>query len=89
LWDNLLKNLLRKIDVFIKPIYFFISKLFKLDIKQCRTISLEVGLQNSALASTLAVLHFNPLSALPGAIYSIWHNISGSYIATKWAKMLK
>ena len=68
---------------------YYISKLFKLDIKQCRTISLEVGLQNSALASTLAVLHFNPLSALPGAIYSIWHNISGSYIATKWAKMLK
>ena len=68
---------------------YFVSKFFKLDIKQCKTISLEVGLQNSALASTLAVLHFNPLSALPGAIYSIWHNISGSYIATKWAKTSK
>lgn len=65
---------------------YYLSKIFRLDNKQCKTISLEVGLQNSALASALAILHFNPLSALPGAIYSIWHNISGSFIATRWSK---
>jgi BASS family bile acid:Na+ symporter len=65
---------------------YYLSKIFRLDNKQCKTISLEVGLQNSALASALAILHFNPLSALPGAIYSIWYNISGSFIATRWSK---
>ena len=65
---------------------YYISRILRLNNKQCKTISLEVGLQNSALASALAVLHFNPLSALPGAVYSIWHNISGSFIATRWSK---
>ena len=65
---------------------YYLSKILRLDNKQCKTISLEVGLQNSALASALAILHFNPLSALPGAIYSIVHNISGSFIATRWSK---
>lgn len=46
-------------------------------------ISIEVGMQNSGLASSLAVLHFAayPLATIPGAIFSVWHNISGALAA--------
>ncbi|AKE39006.1 Putative Na+-dependent transporter [Corynebacterium camporealensis] len=46
-----------------------------------RTMSVEVGMQNSGLASTLATTHLNPLAALPGAIFSVWHNLSGALLA--------
>lgn len=48
-----------------------------------RAISIEVGMQNSGLASSLATIHFAayPLATIPGAIFSVWHNISGSLIA--------
>ena len=51
----------------------------------CRTLALEVGMQNSGLAATLGKLYFGPLAALPGAIFSVWHNISGSLLAGWWA----
>ena len=46
-------------------------------------VSIEVGMQNSGLASSLATLHFAafPLAAVPGAIFSVWHNISGALAA--------
>ncbi|MDY2669233.1 MAG: bile acid:sodium symporter family protein, partial [Schaalia hyovaginalis] len=48
-----------------------------------RTISVEVGMQNSGLAATLAATHFaaTPESALPGAVFSVWHNLSGALLA--------
>lgn len=48
-----------------------------------RAVSIEVGMQNSGLASSLATLHFAayPLAAIPGALFSVWHNISGALIA--------
>ena len=46
-------------------------------------ISIEVGMQNSGLASSLATLHFAafPMATIPGAIFSVWHNISGALVA--------
>ncbi len=52
----------------------------------CRTLALEVGMQNSGLAATLGRLYFSPLAALPGAIFSVWHNLSGSLLAGFWAR---
>lgn len=46
-----------------------------------RTVSIEVGMQNSGLAAGLAARYFDPASALPGALFSVWHNISGAIIA--------
>ena len=48
-----------------------------------KTIAIEVGMQNSGLACSLAAIHFaaQPLAAVPGAIFSVWHNISGSLFA--------
>ncbi|MPV37039.1 bile acid:sodium symporter family protein [Georgenia subflava] len=46
-----------------------------------RTVAVEVGMQNSGLAAGLAAVHFSPLAALPGAVFSVWHNISGAILA--------
>ena len=53
-----------------------------------RAISIEVGMQNSGLASSLANLHFAayPLATIPGALFSVWHNISGAIVARLYAR---
>lgn len=46
-----------------------------------RTMAVEVGMQNSGMAATLATAYLSPLAALPGAVFSVWHNISGAILA--------
>ena len=60
-----------------------IGRLLRLSPAKRRAISIEVGMQNSGLASSLANLHFAayPLATIPGAIFSVWHNISGAAVA--------
>ncbi len=65
------------------------AKLLKLNNKQSRTVSIEVGMQNSGLATSLAVAHFNPSAAIAGALFSVWHNISGSIMANIWTRKQK
>ncbi len=57
---------------------YLASHLLGFDKKISRTVAIEVGMQNSALATALALKFFTPMSALPGAIFSIWLNITGS-----------
>ena len=53
--------------------------------RQCRTVSIEVMMQNSSLAVSLAAAHFaNPLTALPGAISATVHSVFGSILAGGW-----
>jgi len=54
------------------------------DVKRRRTVAIEVGMQNSGLAVAMAVSHFGALAALPGAMFSIWHNVSGPLLASIW-----
>ncbi|MCL4432308.1 MAG: bile acid:sodium symporter family protein [Epsilonproteobacteria bacterium] len=63
---------------------YSITALVGYEPKICRTVAIEVGMQNSGLAVALALKYFSPLSALPGAVFSIWHNISGALLATYW-----
>lgn len=60
-----------------------VAKLLKLEEKKVTAIGIEVGMQNSGLAISLAAANFaaNPLATLPGAIFSVWHNISGTIYA--------
>lgn len=51
-----------------------------------RTLAVEVGMQNSGLGVALAVQYFSPLAALPGALFSIWHNLTGSLLASLWSR---
>lgn len=62
---------------------FTIGRLLRLEKPKCVALSIEVGMQNSGLASSLANMHFAayPLATVPGAIFSVWHNISGALAA--------
>ena len=57
-----------------------------LDSRKARTVAIEVGMQNSGMAASLAILYFNPAAAIPGAIFSVWHNVSGSIVANYFAR---
>ena len=59
------------------------AKLLHIEYDKATAIAIEVGMQNSGLAISLATANFaaNPLATLPGAIFSVWHNISGSLFA--------
>lgn len=67
---------------------YIIGRLLGLADAKKRAISIEVGMQNSGLASSLATLHFAafPLATIPGAIFSVWHNISGALVARIYSK---
>jgi BASS family bile acid:Na+ symporter len=54
--------------------------------QEARTIAIEVGMQNSGLAAALAAAHFPPAAALPGALFSVWHNLSGAALASWWSR---
>ena len=61
------------------------ARLLGYPTRECRTLAIEVGMQNSGLAVALAIKHFSAAAALPGAIFSIWHNLSGSALAFIWS----
>lgn len=89
--DNLLKMsfiivicvILHNILGFI--ISYYAAKALKFNESQSRTISIEVGMQNSGLGVVLALQFFSATASLPGAIFSIWHNLGGSFLAYFWA----
>ena len=62
---------------------YALGKVLKLGHKKCTAVSIEVGMQNSGLAVTLAQQHFAALQAatVPGAVFSVWHNIAGAVVA--------
>ncbi|SFQ39056.1 bile acid:sodium symporter family protein [Salibacterium halotolerans] len=64
---------------------YLAAKWTGLDETKRRAVSIETGMQNSGLGATLATAHFSPLAALPSAIFSIWHNISGPILVSYWS----
>jgi len=68
---------------------YFTSRLLGYSPTECRTLAIEVGMQNSGLAVALAIKYFTATAALPGAIFSIWHNLSGSILAGFWSSRKK
>ncbi|MDM8144265.1 symporter [Megamonas hypermegale] len=72
---------------------FAVAKALRMNLAKSKAISIEVGMQNSGLASSLALMHFGAAAAIPGAVFSVWHNISGSlaanYLAGKMEKAEK
>ena len=65
---------------------YAVGKVSRVPVATRRAISIEVGMQNSGLAAGLAAAHFSPAAALPGAIFSVWHNVSGSLLAGYWSR---
>ena len=62
---------------------YALARLLGLSAPKRRAIGIEVGMQNSGMAASLALLYFNPAAAIPAALFSVWHNISGS-LAANW-----
>lgn len=66
---------------------YLTGKLCKLPLAQRKSLALEVGMQNSGLGAALAAAHFSPLAAVPSALFSVWHNISGALLSTWFRRM--
>lgn len=75
-----LHNLLGLIAGYVVP------KLMGYDKMVCKTLAIEIGMQNSGLAVVLANQYFSAIVALPAALFSIWHNVTGAILAAFWAK---
>ena len=62
---------------------YLLATALRLAEPKRRALCIEVGMQNSGLAASLAATHFAvyPMAAVPGAIFSVWHNISGAFVA--------
>ncbi len=56
---------------------FLLGRAAGLDSRLAKTLSVEVGMQNSGLATVLALKFFSPLAALPPAIFSLSQNLMG------------
>lgn len=64
---------------------FFAAKAAGLSLAKRKAIAIEVGMQNSGLGAALANAYFSPVAAVPSAIFSVWHNISGALLANYFA----
>lgn len=65
---------------------YFAARAAGLDEAARRSVSVEIGMQNSGLAAGLARTHFTPEAALPAALFSVWHNVSGAMLASFWSR---
>ncbi|HLV18723.1 MAG TPA: bile acid:sodium symporter family protein [Pseudomonas sp.] len=66
---------------------YLLARLLGLPLAQRKTLSIEVGMQNSGLGAALASAHFTPLAAVPSALFSVWHNLSGALLATFYRRL--
>ena len=65
---------------------YTLPRLLGLEARISRTFAIEVGMQNSGLGVALATQFFPAAAALPGAVFSVWHNLSGSLLAAYWTR---
>lgn len=65
---------------------YLVGRAGGMKLAQRKAIAIEVGMQNSGLGAALAQAHFSPLAAVPSAIFSVWHNISGAMLANYFGR---
>ncbi len=68
---------------------FGLGLALKMPLPRKKALSIEIGMQNSGLATSLAGSAFPDLAmaTVPGAIFSVWHNISGALLANFFRRM--
>ncbi|MBO7130564.1 MAG: bile acid:sodium symporter family protein [Fibrobacterales bacterium] len=68
---------------------FGLGKLLRLPPSRTKALSIEIGMQNSGLATALAASAFPALAmaTVPGAVFSVWHNISGAVLASVYRRI--
>jgi len=62
------------------------GKLYRFDVKRCRTLSFQVGMQNAGLGAVLALKHFSSETALPSVLFATWCVITASILAEFWSR---
>lgn len=65
---------------------YLVARWTGMEFPERKTVAIEVGMQNSGLGAALATAHFSPLAAVPSALFSVWHNLSGSLLAAWWSR---
>jgi bile acid:Na+ symporter, BASS family len=65
---------------------YVFARMFGMNLAKRKAVMFETGMQNSGLGAALAAAHFSPLAAVPSALFSVWHNLSGSALATWFAR---
>ncbi len=67
---------------------FLLARLCSLPPAKRNAIAIEVGMQNSGLATSLASTAFPTLAlaTVPGVVFSVWHNLSGAIVANLMAR---
>jgi len=65
---------------------YLFARAFGMNAAKRRAVLFETGMQNSGLGAALAAAHFSPLAAVPSAVFSVWHNLSGSALAAWFAR---
>jgi len=60
------------------------SRTVGMSHKKSKAVAFEIGMENSGLAVALAIAHLDPIAAIPGVIFSVWHNFTGSLLAGYW-----
>ena len=68
-------------------VVFLAAKALRLNNYDSKAIAIEVGMQNSGLGAALATAHFNPIAAVPSAVFSFWHNVSGPILANYFSTL--
>ncbi|EPS7392764.1 bile acid:sodium symporter family protein [Pseudomonas aeruginosa] len=66
---------------------YLTGKLTGMPLAQRKALAIEVGMQSSGLGAALANAHFSPLAAVPSALFSVWHNLSGSLLAALFRRL--
>lgn len=64
---------------------YLVAKVIGMEEAKRRTMSIEVGLQSGALATSLATQYFSPMTVIPGVVASVYHAISGALLSNFWA----
>ena len=67
---------------------YALARVMGCDLATARTVSIEVGMQNSGLGAVLAKTRFaaEPLTAVPSALSSVCHSLLGSLLAAWWRR---
>ncbi len=65
---------------------YLTARAFGLEPRKVKAITYEVGMQNSGLAAALALRYFSGMAAIPGAIFSVWHNVAASALVSLWVR---
>ncbi len=68
---------------------YLLALAFRMPMSRKKALAIEIGMQNSGLATSLAGTAFPGLAmaTVPGAIFSVWHNISGALLANLFRRM--